>query len=102
MQGDALMGMDTIPIHAGREKSVILFWCCFVLATVLPAAGIVIRYFPVHASAFAGGLITLAIGYFYLKRSPFPSEFSKRIIADGSLFVAGLAPILAYWVLEVL
>ncbi|MCK4504708.1 MAG: 4-hydroxy-3-methylbut-2-enyl diphosphate reductase [Candidatus Aegiribacteria sp.] len=102
MQGDALMGIDTIPIHAGREKSVILFWCCFVLAAVLPASGIVIRYLPVYASAFAGGLITLAVGYFYLRRSPFPSEFSKRIIADGSLLIAGLAPILTYWAGEIL
>lgn len=102
MQGDALMGLDTIPILAGREKSVILFRCCFVLATVLPASGIAIGCLPAHASAIAFGLISLAVGYFYLSRSPFPSEFSKRIIADGSLFIAGFAPILAYWIGEAL
>lgn len=102
MQGDALMGIDTIPIHAGREKSVILFWFCFILAVILPVSGIAVRYLPVHASAIAGGLVTLAVGYFYLGRTPFPSEFSKRIIADGSLFIAGLSPILVYYIGEVL
>ena len=94
LQGDALMGMDTIPIHAGRSLSVRLFWLCFSLASVLLAAGIASGYLPLNAAAFFPGPLLLAAGFLILARTPFPSEFLKRAIADGSLFAAGVLPVL--------
>jgi 4-hydroxy-3-methylbut-2-enyl diphosphate reductase len=92
LQGDALMGMDTIPIHAGRERSVMLLWACFGMAVVLLAAGTVYGYLAPVTLWFFPGLLTLAAGYFILGRMPFPSELAKRMLADGSLFAAGLFP----------
>jgi len=94
LQGDALMGMDTIPIHAGRALSVRLFWLCFSLASVFLAAGIAVGYLPGAAAAFFPGPLFLAAGFLILARTPFPSELLKRLIADGSLFAAGLLPVL--------
>ena len=94
LQGDALMGMDTIPIHAGRSLSVRLFWLCFSLASVLLAVGIASGYLPLSAAAFFPGPLLLAAGFLILAKTPFPSEFLKRTIADGSLFAAGILPVL--------
>ncbi|MEN8208014.1 MAG: 4-hydroxy-3-methylbut-2-enyl diphosphate reductase [Candidatus Fermentibacteria bacterium] len=94
LQGDALMGMDTIPIHAGRSVSVRLFWLCFSLASVLMAAGVASGYLPPSAAAFFPGPLLLAAGFLILTRTPFPSELLKRGIADGSLFAAGILPVL--------
>ncbi len=94
LQGDALMGMDTIPIHAGRSLSVRLFWLCFTLASVLLASGIALDYLPISAAAFFPGPLLLAAGFLILAETPFPSEFLKRVIADGSLFAAGILPVL--------
>ncbi len=94
LQGDALMGMDTIPIHAGRFMSVRLFWLCSSLASVLIGAGIASDYLPLSAVAFFPGPLFLAVGFLILAKTPFPSELSKRLIADGSLFTAGVLPVL--------
>ncbi len=97
LQGDALLGIDTIPIHAGRDRSMKLFWSCVVLAAILPAAGMAAGFLPLQASAFAIGLVFLCVGYFVLHSVSFPSELFKRLIADGSLFIAGAAPALLCW-----
>ena len=97
LQGDALMGIDTIPIHAGRDRSVRLFWACIVLTAVLPAVGMAAGFLPPQASAFAIGLGFLCVGYFVLRSASFPSELFKRAVADGSLFIAGAAPALLCW-----
>lgn len=94
LQGDALMGMDTIPIHAGESTSILLFWMCFSITSVLLVAGIVSGYLPGSTAAFIPGLLSLAAGFIYLARTPFPSELAKRLISDGSLFAAGLFPVL--------
>ena len=73
LQGDALMGMDTIPIHAGRSLSVRLFWLCLSLASGLLAAGIASDYLPHNAAAFFPGPLFLAAGFLILARTPFPS-----------------------------
>jgi len=98
LQGDALMGMDTIPIHAGKSLSIRLFWLCLSLASVLLGAAIVADYLPVSAAAFFPGPLLLAVGFLILAKTPFPSEFLKRVVADGSLFVAGLIPLFVYFI----
>lgn len=97
LQGDALMGMDTIPIHAGRSRSVLMFWLCLLLASVLLVTGIASGYLPGSTTAFFPGLLSLAAGFLVLANTPFPSELSKRLIADGSLFAAGALPVLIYF-----
>lgn len=92
LQGDALMGMDTIPIHAGRARSVFLFWTCFAAAGLLLAAGTVTGHLGTVTLLFLPGMLTLAAGFFVLGRMPFPSELAKRALADGSLFAAGVLP----------
>ncbi len=93
LQGDALMGMDTIPIHAGRSKSVLLFWLCLSLASLLLIIGIASGYLPGCTAEFFPGLLSLAAGFLILAKRPFPSELLKRTIADGSLFAAGVLPV---------
>ncbi len=97
MQGDALMGMDTIPIHAGRRRSLQLFWSCSAIACLLSAAGILLRYMPPCAAFFALGVVMLVLSSAHLSRRPFPTELHKRVLTDGSLLLAGLAPIAACW-----
>ena len=94
LQGDALMGMDTIPIQAGRSRSIALLWICFILTGLLLFTGMALDYLTFEASGLAAGLISLVAGYLVLKSTPFPSELEKRFITDGSLFVAGAAPVL--------
>jgi 4-hydroxy-3-methylbut-2-enyl diphosphate reductase len=94
LQGDALMGMDTIPIHAGKSRSIMLFWLCFLITSVLIVAGIVSGNLPGSAAAFVPGLLFLAAGLIFIERIPFPSEFAKRVISDGSLFSAGVFPVI--------
>jgi (E)-4-hydroxy-3-methyl-but-2-enyl pyrophosphate reductase len=94
LQGDALMGMDTIPIHAGRSRSVQLFWLCVSVAILLLLAGMASGHLPGSTAEFLPGLLLLAAGFLILARTPFPSELLKRIIADGSLFAAGILPVL--------
>ncbi|MBN2586250.1 MAG: 4-hydroxy-3-methylbut-2-enyl diphosphate reductase [Candidatus Fermentibacteraceae bacterium] len=92
LQGDALMGMDTIPIHAGRAASVLLFWLCFAIASLLMFLGAVSGYLSRITLYSVPGLVSLAAGFIILGRVPFPSELSKRAMADGSLFLAGCVP----------
>jgi len=94
LQGDALMGMDTIPVRAGKSRSVLLFWMCFSLASVLLITSIVLNYLPASTSAFLPGLLSLAAGFIILGKTSFPSELAKRAIADGSLFAAGVFPVI--------
>ncbi len=94
LQGDALMGMDTIPVRAGKSRSILLFWMCFAFASVLLFTGIALNYLPGSTSAFLPGLLSLAAGFIILGRTSFPSELAKRAIADGSLFAAGVFPII--------
>jgi len=94
LQGDALMGMDTIPIHAGKARSVVLFWTCLSMTSILLVAGIATGNLPACTAAFLPGLLCLAGGFVILQRTAFPTELAKRIIVDGSLFIAGLFPVI--------
>lgn len=73
-----------------------LFWMCFTMASLLLAAGNAAGYLDPVTFAFVPGLLSLAAGYFFLGRTPFPSELAKRAIADGSLFLAGVVPALVF------
>lgn len=92
LQGDALMGMDTIPIHAGRDRSVSLFWVCVALAASLMVLGVATGKLERVSVLFLPGVLSLAAGYFVLGSASFPSELAKRSMADGSLFLAGVLP----------
>jgi 4-hydroxy-3-methylbut-2-enyl diphosphate reductase len=94
LQGDALMGMDTIPIHAGRKRSVKMFWICIIASLLITVIGSTSGFLHSAAITFLAGPFFLAAGYILLARVPFPSELAKRLMADGSLFMAGFIPLL--------
>lgn len=94
LQGDALMGMDTIPIHVGLAKSRFLFRSCIIIAFLLTAGGLLTKYLPFTSIGVFAGLAGLTGGYIILRKTIFPTELYKRIIADGSLFLTGLVPVL--------
>jgi len=96
LQGDALMGMDTIPIHAGPRRSIALFWVCVGLAALLPAGGIAAGVLPLWSAGLGLGLLSLCAGFFVLRGASFPSELFKRGMADGSLLAAGIGPLLLH------
>jgi len=98
LQGDALMGMDTIPTHMGLSKSRVLFWGCIAIAFLLTSSGLLAKYLPVTSIGIFAGLSGLTAGYYILGRTVFPSELFKRIIADGSLFLTGVMPVLLAFV----
>lgn len=95
LQGDAILGRDTIPLTLGRRRSEALFWACAVLPAVLVAFGCARGLLPAPGIGSLAGSLWLAAGYRLLIRSPFPSELSARLAADGSLFAAGIVPFLA-------
>ncbi len=95
LQGDAMLGRDTIPLALGRTRSEVLFWSCSALPVILVACGWARGLLPAAGLGSLAGSLWLAVGYTLLTRNPFPSELSARLAADGSLFAAGIVPVLA-------
>lgn len=96
LQGDAMLGRDTIPLTLGRTRSEVLFWSCSALPVILVAYGWARGLLPAAGLGSLAGSLWLAAGYTLLTRNPFPSELSARLAADGSLFAAGIVPVLAH------
>ncbi|MCK5786923.1 MAG: 4-hydroxy-3-methylbut-2-enyl diphosphate reductase [Candidatus Sabulitectum sp.] len=94
LQGDALLGMDTLPLHLGAVR------CRKILLTSATAGGLVqfiavlLGKFQWCALGFVAAPVVLIWAYLYLEKESFPSELSVRVISDGSLAVAGLIPYL--------
>jgi 4-hydroxy-3-methylbut-2-enyl diphosphate reductase len=95
LQGDALMGRDTIPLALGTGRSRLLLYAAIAVPAALLAAAAAAGLLPAPALGAAAGHLWLGSGYLLLRRSPFPSELSARIAGDGSLLAAGLAALLA-------
>ncbi|NLP06402.1 4-hydroxy-3-methylbut-2-enyl diphosphate reductase [Candidatus Fermentibacteria bacterium] len=100
LQGDAMLGRDTIPLTLGRRRSEALFWTCAALPVILVAFGFARGLLPAPGLGSFAGSLWLAAGYRLLIRNPFPSELSARLAADGSLFAAGIVPFLASIIFE--
>lgn len=92
LQGDALLGMDTLPLHLGAS------WCrgtlmvSSAIALLIPLLAVAAGALQVCASGFILAPILLAVAYLVIERKPFPSELSVRVLSDGSLLLAGLIP----------
>lgn len=92
LQGDALLGMDTLPLHLGSS------WCRRILlissaiAVLIPLSAVAAGALQTCASGFAVAPLLLAAVYLVIERKPFPSELSVRVLSDGSLLLAGLIP----------
>lgn len=94
LQSDAVMGRDTLPLALGWRKSRALFWLCSLLPVPLVGLAAAFGLLGLSALGIAGGSGWLAAGYLLLRRTPFPSDLTARAAADGSLFAAGILPIL--------
>jgi (E)-4-hydroxy-3-methyl-but-2-enyl pyrophosphate reductase len=94
LQSDAVMGRDTLPLALGWGRSRALFWLCALLPVPLLLAAAAGGILDSPALGVSCGSAWLAVGYLLLRRTPFPSELPARIAADGSLFAAGIFPIL--------
>jgi 4-hydroxy-3-methylbut-2-enyl diphosphate reductase len=94
LQGDAMMGRDTIPLALGASRSRALLWMTVLAPPALLLAGVAAGLLPLPALGAATGHVWLAAGYSRLRRTPFPSELAARLCADGSLFASGAAPVL--------
>jgi 4-hydroxy-3-methylbut-2-enyl diphosphate reductase len=95
LQGDALMGLDTIPLKLGESWSVRLLMGSSVLSAVAVAAGVALERLPVRALGFLVAPAWVMAGYCAMRRSAFPSELGSRFATDGSLFAAGIATLAA-------
>ncbi len=94
LQGDALMGRDTIPLSLGKERSRTLLWALVSIPPVVLLTAAVLRVLPIAALGALAGHAWLAAGYLRTSRIPFPSELAARAAGDGSLLAAGLGPLL--------
>lgn len=94
LQGDALLGMDTLPLHLGAAR------CRKILLISAAASGLVqitavfLGKFPLCALGFIIAPALLIWAYIHLEKESFPSELSVRVISDGTLAIAGLIPCL--------
>lgn len=95
LQGDALMGLDTIPLKLGEAWSVRLLMGSAALSAAAVAAGAAAGYLPAQALGFLVAPCWMVAGYFTMRRSAFPSELGSRFATDGSLFAAGIATLAA-------
>ena len=92
LQGDALLGMDTLPLHLGAARCRIILLSAAAMAAVVQIAAVLLKGLPVCAAGFVLAPCLLAFAYLYLERKPFPSELWVRVLSDGSLLLAGLVP----------
>ncbi|MBD3369404.1 4-hydroxy-3-methylbut-2-enyl diphosphate reductase [Candidatus Fermentibacteria bacterium] len=92
LQGDALMGMDTIPLKLGRNRSRKLLYVSLLAATLSMLVGVVLEVLPICSASFAVAPAWLLAGYRTVRSTPFPSELSARTASDGALLASGLVP----------
>jgi 4-hydroxy-3-methylbut-2-enyl diphosphate reductase len=92
LQGDALLGLDTIPLSLGAARSRMLLLFCAVLSSLIQVTAVITGVLPLEALGFLAAPVWLLSGLVMLERSALPTELSVRIAADGSLFLAGLVP----------
>lgn len=94
LQGDALMGMDTLPLNLGGKRCRSLLLLCCAFASLVQFAGWAAGLLPACSLGFAAAPALLGVGLFFLERDQFYPEIGIRMVADGSLLAAGLFPLL--------
>jgi 4-hydroxy-3-methylbut-2-enyl diphosphate reductase len=95
MQGDRLVGRETIPVIIGKERTKILLVSANILLTVLLAAAAARRWAPpvagLYLAVVAYGFLCL---YLYHRRVLF-QDFMHEVVVDGELLLAGVLALLA-------
>ena len=91
IQGDAMIGRDTIPLALGVRNSRNLLLVFMGAPVILTTASVVAGFLPVGALFALVGNVYLLWGYSRVSRTPFPGELITRIAGDGALFAAGAA-----------
>jgi 4-hydroxybenzoate polyprenyltransferase len=87
IQGDRLVGKETIPIVLGTERSLqLLVAATAILAMFFVAAPLSEWFSPVHAS-FLLGVAYLAVGEYLLTRQRIVRRFLSESLVDGTFFV---------------
>ena len=94
LQGDALLGMDTLPLNLGGRRCRTLLLVCCLLASLIHLVGFIAGLLPLRSLGFIAAPVILAAGLLFLERDLFFPEMGIRIVADGSLLAAGLFPLL--------
>jgi 4-hydroxy-3-methylbut-2-enyl diphosphate reductase len=94
LQGDALLGMDTLPLKLGGKRCRTLLLLCLSLAVLIHPAGWLMGILPPCSLGFVAGPLVLAAGLVFMERDLFFPEMGVRTAADGSLLAAGLLPLL--------
>ncbi len=94
LQGDALLGMDTLPLHLGAVRCKTILIASAFLGGLIQLVAVLMGIMPFGALGFIIAPLFLVLAYLALEKQAFPSELSVRVISDGSLFLAGLLPYL--------
>ncbi len=94
LQGDALLGMDTLPLHLGAVRCRKILLASAAAGGVVQLSAVFAGKFPVCSLGFLIAPALLILAYLRLEKEAFPSELSVRVISDGSLAIAGLIPYL--------
>jgi (E)-4-hydroxy-3-methyl-but-2-enyl pyrophosphate reductase len=92
LQGDALMGLDTIPLSLGAGRSRMLLLVSALLSSLVQIGAVAVGELPPEALGFLAAPLWLCLGQQMLQRSALPTELAVRVVADGSLLLAGLCP----------
>ncbi len=95
IQGDAMVGRDTLPIALGIRNGRRLLKLFMGAPVAMTSAAVLAGLLPPHALWALVGNAWLLWGYSRIMKTPFPGELVTRIAGDGALFAAGAAP-LAY------
>ena len=94
LQGDALLGMDTLPLHLGAARCRKILLASATAGGLIQIAAVIAGKVPPSALGFVAAPALLIGAYYHFERKAFPSELSVRVISDGSLAIAGLLPFL--------
>jgi (E)-4-hydroxy-3-methyl-but-2-enyl pyrophosphate reductase len=90
IQGDRLVGKETIPIVLGTERTLqLLGGATFILALLFLMAPLSGRFTPIHAS-FLLGVAYLAVSEYLITRQRIVRRFLSESLVDGTFLVFGL------------
>jgi (E)-4-hydroxy-3-methyl-but-2-enyl pyrophosphate reductase len=92
LQGDALLGMDTLPLHLGAARCRIVLLASAAAGGILQVTAVFVEKLPLCSLGFLVAPVLLAGAYLHLEKQAFPSELSVRVVSDGSLAMAGFIP----------
>lgn len=94
LQGDALLGMDTLPLNLGGRRCRTLLLLCCGFAVLVHSAGWALGLLPVCSLGFLAAPFLLGLGLRLMERDLLCPEIGIRLLDDGSLVAAGLFPLL--------